>query len=424
MTFAPDGRLFVAEQDGDLRVIENGVLLPAPFLSVDVNSTGERGLLGIAFDPDFSANHYVYIYYTTQTTPIHNRVSRFTANGSVAIAGSETVILNLNNLSASNHNGGAIHFGADGKLYIGVGENATASNAQTLSNLLGKILRINADGSIPIDNPFYAQASGKNRAIWALGLRNPFTFAFQPGTDRMFINDVGQSTWEEINDGIAGSNYGWPDTEGPTGDPDFREPLFAYMHSGSGTAAGCAINGGAFYNPTTVQFPAEYVGDYFFGDYCRQWIRHYDPVSDSVSDFASNTVGGIVDVKVAPDGSLYYLARGNGAGAAGVYRIGYPGCNQPAPPTPGEVAPRRNYFTALPVLLTWNRISDVEGYEIQIDDTMSFTGVEHQEEFPADTLSVTVSDLIDCTYYWRVRAKTDGTWGAWSRTQQFMLDVP
>jgi len=164
-----------------------------------------------------------------------------TATGDAAAPGSEAIILELNNLSsATNHNGGPIHFGPDGKLYIGVGENANDANSQTLSNLLGKMLRINADGSIPTDNPFYHTATGNNRAIWALGLRNPFTFAFQSGTTRMFINDVGESTYEEINDGIAGSNYGWPTTEGPTSNPAFRSPIYFYGHGASDTS-GCAI---------------------------------------------------------------------------------------------------------------------------------------------------------------------------------------
>jgi len=198
MDFAPDGRLFVCQQNGQLRVIKNDVLLSTPFLTVTPDSNGERGLLGVAFDPNFAGNHWVYIYYTVPGSPAHNRVSRVTANGDVAVSGSEIVILDLNALStASNHNGGAIHFGLDGKLYVAVGENANSANAQTLANLLGKMLRINADGSIPTDNPFYTAATGANRAIWALGLRNPFTFAIQPGTGRMFINDVGESTWEE-----------------------------------------------------------------------------------------------------------------------------------------------------------------------------------------------------------------------------------
>ncbi len=126
MAFAPDGRLFVCQQGGQLRVIKNGALLATPFLAVTTDPSGERGLLGIAFDPNFASNRFLYIYYTVASAPIHNRVSRFTANGDVAAANSEVVILELDNLSgATNHNGGAMHFGGDGKLYIAVGENAT-----------------------------------------------------------------------------------------------------------------------------------------------------------------------------------------------------------------------------------------------------------------------------------------------------------
>ena len=125
MQFAPDGRLFVAEQGGRLRVIKNGTLLSTPFVTLNVSSVGERGLLGVAFHPNFASNQYVYVYYTATTPAMHNRISRFTANGDVAVAGSEVVILELDNLSnATNHNGGAIAFGPDGKLYAAVGENA------------------------------------------------------------------------------------------------------------------------------------------------------------------------------------------------------------------------------------------------------------------------------------------------------------
>ena len=318
MEFAPDGRLFVCLQGGQLRVIENGVLLPTPFTTVTTTANGERGLLGVAFDPDFASNHFVYIYYTVSTAPIHNRVSRFTANGNVAASGSETVILELNNLSsATNHNGGAIHFGPDGKLYVAVGENANAANSQTVANRLGKILRINADGSLPPDNPttfpgIAGSPSGDNRAIWAVGLRNPYTFAFQPGTGRLFINDVGQGTFEEINDGIAGSNYGWSICEGFCSPPNanYRDPFFQYGHGTSGTT-GCAIVGGAFYNPAINQFPIAYIGKYFFGDLCSGWIRLFDPSDGTVSGFATG-ISTLVDLKVGPEGSLYYLAQGNG----------------------------------------------------------------------------------------------------------------
>lgn len=329
MTFAPDGRLFVAEQNGNLRIIQNGVLLSAPFVTVNANYIGERGLLGIAFDPDFANNNYLYVYYTAATDPLHNRVSRFTADGNLAVPGSETILLDLNNLSsASNHNGGAMHFGPDGKLYIAVGENANRPNSQTLSNLLGKMLRINADGSIPTDNPFYNNASGKNRAIWALGLRNPFTFAFQPGTGRMFINDVGAGTYEEINDGIAGSNYGWPTTEGPTTNPNFRAPLYYYEH-GDDSNQGCAITGGTFYNPSNVQFPSAFVGKYFYADYCGRWIRLFNPSNKTSAGFASPTSGAVVDLTIGPEGALYYLQRSDTPTISGVFRIEYSANAQP-----------------------------------------------------------------------------------------------
>jgi glucose/arabinose dehydrogenase len=311
MAFAPDGRLFICQQGGQLRVFKNGALLSTPFLTVTVSSSGERGLLGVTFDPNFATNNFVYVYYTATTPAIHNRISRFTANGDVAVAGSEVVLMDLENLSAAtNHNGGAMHFGPDGKLYIAVGENANRNNASTLANRLGKMLRINSDGSIPTDNPFFGTATGANRSIWALGLRNPFTFAFQRGTTRMFINDVGEQTWEEINDGIAGSNYGWPATEGETSNAGVRSPLFAYGH-GTGSTTGCAITGGTFYNPTTVQFGPTYVGKYFFADFCSNWIRIYDPAADTAQNFASS-VPGPVDLRVGPDGMLYYLGRGGG----------------------------------------------------------------------------------------------------------------
>jgi glucose/arabinose dehydrogenase len=320
MARAPNGRIFVLEQAGKVRVIQNGQLLATPFVSLNVDSQGERGLLGIAFDPAFSTNHYVYLYYTVPTAPEHNRVSRFTANGNVAVPGSEHVVLNLDNLSsATNHNGGGLHFGPDGKLYLGVGENANGSNSQTLTNLLGKLLRFNANGTIPTDNPFYTSASGKNRAIWALGLRNPFTFAFQPGTGRLFIDDVGQSTWEEIDDGQAGANYGWPDTEGPTSDPRFVGPFYAYQHS-SGTPTGCAITGGAFYDPQHVTFPPDYVGEYFFSDLCGGWIYRLNPTNGTAVSFASG-IASPVDMLVTPSGKLLYLARGEGA----VHRVSYAG---------------------------------------------------------------------------------------------------
>ena len=346
MALAPDGRIFVCEQGGALRVIKNGVLLATPFLTVTVDSSGERGLLGVAFDPNFVSNQLVYIYYTATTPTIHNRISRFIAAGDVAMAGSETIIMDLNNLStATNHNGGALHFGLDGNLYVAVGDNATGSNAQSLSTRLGKMLRITSTGGIPTDNPFFNQTTGDNRAIWALGVRNPFTFSFQRTTGRMFINDVGQNTWEEINDGIAGSNYGWPNCEGFCNPPNasFRDPIFAYAND----AQTCAITGGAFYNPQVVQFPSNFVGRYFFADFCGGWIKTLDPSNgNAVADFATG-ISLPVDLQVSADGFLYYLARGNGS----VNRIGF-STGDNTPPTVSITSPANGSIVVRKSLVT------------------------------------------------------------------------
>ena len=314
---ADDGRVFVTEQAGTVRVIKDGVLLPTPFVQLDVNSAGERGVVGITLDPQFSTNHFVYVFYTAQTPTLHNRVSRFTASGDVAAPGSETVLFDLDRLDsgASNHNGGALRFGTDGKLYVGAGENASAELAQSLNTTHGKLLRINPDGSIPGDNPFFTQTTGNNRAIWALGLRNPFTFDIERTTGRTFINDVGAATWEEIDQATAGDNFGWPREEGPGTNPAHRQPLYAYHHT-QGEPTGCAIVGGTFYDPpagagSAGAFPVEYQGDYFFADGCESWIWRLDRDTNTASPFATEIGPGFC-LTTGPDGSLYYAAYNQG----------------------------------------------------------------------------------------------------------------
>lgn len=320
MAFAPDGKLFVTEQGGKLQVIdETGGLQDPPLLDISgkVATAGERGLLGVAFDPEFeTGSPYVYVYYTqkdSSTDFLHNRVARFPAsveaNGDI-VAGTEEPLFELPKLNRKNHNGGAIHFGSDGKLYVAVGENSREKAAQSLNTVLGKMLRINKDGSIPEDNPFYGTATGKNRAIWARGLRNPFSFDVQPGTGRIFINDVGYHKWEEINEGEAGANYGWPRYEGPRPEQDgrFTRPIYAYKHG-----QGCAITGGAFYNPETPQFGTDYVGHYFFADFCSGWIRDLDPVTKEATPFKPASNEFPVDIKVSEQGELFFLARATGS---------------------------------------------------------------------------------------------------------------
>lgn len=320
MAFAPDGRIFVAQQGGALRVIKNGTLLTTPFVSLTVNSSGERGLIGVALDPDFTTNNFIYLYYTTNTAPIHNRIVRYTANGDVALAGSEQLILDLDNLTgATNHNGGALGFGLDGKLYVAIGDNATGSNAQNLDTYHGKLLRINKDGSAPTDNPFFsAGASEQRKRVWAYGLRNPYTFSVQPVTGKIYVNDVGQSAVEEINDATqGGSNFGWPTAEGNSANPAFTNPVFSYNHSGP-APTGCAITGGTFFNPVFTNYPASYIGNFFYQDYCSNWIYSLNLSGTSTTTlFASNVGGSSVSLTTGPDGNLYYLSRG----ASALYRI-------------------------------------------------------------------------------------------------------
>jgi glucose/arabinose dehydrogenase/PKD repeat protein len=326
MEFAPDGRLFVAQQGGIVKILNsNGAVSTFLDISNKVYNSNSMGLLGITLDPQFDTNRYVYLFYTTKAedtngdgvidTPIHNLIVRVTANssGDSAVPGSEQVLLRLDDLEDNGlHNGGSIHFGADGKLYATVGENNRRTPAQTLDNFFGKVVRINKDGTIPTDNPFYNTASGAYRAIWALGLRNPYKMDIQRGTGTIFINDVGGTKWEEINQGAAGANYGWPVREGVANDSSYVDPLFAYPHDEAGTldpnTTGCAIIGSTFYDPRTAQFPSEYQGDYFFTDFCNDWIRRYDPATDQATLFATEGFNPI-DLETSEDGSLYVMQR-------------------------------------------------------------------------------------------------------------------
>lgn len=315
---APDGRIFLTEKSGKIRLVKNGTLVVTPFTIIpNVDNYNERGLQGIVLDPNFSTNNFVYVYYTYKApggSVSNNRVSRFTANGDVALSGSERVLLDIDPLSsAGNHNGGSLAF-KDGKLLITVGENANGANAQSMTTLKGKILRLNPDGSIPTDNPYYGSATGNNRAIWALGLRNPFRIAVQPTTGTVFINDVGQSTYEEINEGMAGKNYGWPGIEGvrtsQTAPANYQDPFYTYNHG-----SGCSITAGEFYNPSTAQFPASYVGTYFFADYCGGWIKTIDVATKAVTTFATG-LNRPLAIKTGSDGSLYFIARGGIGGGS------------------------------------------------------------------------------------------------------------
>ena len=321
MAFAPDGRIFICERTGKLLVIKNGQLLLQPFLTVPALSNGERGLLSVAFDPNFATNGFVYIYYTSATTG-NNTVSRFTASTGDpdrADPTSELVLLDVSASAQGYHNGGALHFGNDGFLYIGVGDGHSSSNAQDLSTRQGKLLRIDPHSFpniVPPGNPFVGTA-GALGEIWAQGLRNPFTFAVDPVTGVIHINDVGEAAFEEVNLGIAGSNYGWPTCEGACAVGGLTNPLYAYGHAGN-----CAVTGGAFYRSN--QFPTTFTGAYFFADWCGGWLKILR-ADNSVEDFLSN-LSGVIDLDVGPDGGLYLLTNGGA-----LFRIVYVGGENRAP---------------------------------------------------------------------------------------------
>jgi glucose/arabinose dehydrogenase len=312
----PDGRLLVAEQAGDLLVLNGDGTPIGTMLSVPAVLGEERGLLGVAVHPDFAHNGYIYIYYTTSDSPSpHNRISRFTVSGDTA--GSEEQLINLPQLTQVFHNGGSLHFGTDGKLYVGVGDNQQSDLAQDLSSPLGKLLRFNDDGSIPGDNPFCATNGNLACAVWAYGLRNPFNFAVQQATGRIFINDVGENTWEEIDVGARGANYGWPTSEGPDNlGPGMTGPLFTYNHNpasppGSGAGGffiGDVITGGAFY-PETGMFPAPWRGGYFFADYEAKFIGYLDLHNANAAYSFGSVSGSPVGLLVAADGALLVLTQ-------------------------------------------------------------------------------------------------------------------
>jgi uncharacterized repeat protein (TIGR03806 family) len=320
MAIAPDGRIFICEQTGTLRLVKEAKLLSEPVLSLAVDSFWERGLLGVALDPAFAQNGYLYVVYVAARPYAHHRVSRFTLVGDRADPASEKLLLQgddqtkLGGSVPAGHQGGGIHFGADGKLYIAIGEQTAGAPSQKLDSLLGKLLRINPDGSIPEDNPFYQTATGKYRAVWCYGLRNPFAFAVEPGTGRILINDVGGSRYEEINVAVRGANYGWPISEGPTTRPEHKSPLYAYSLGGKQSIAG-----GTFYHTDVPrheiggtgppQFPNDYHGKYFFAEYMHGWIKTVDPERPhDVRDFAAG-LAGPVDLRVGLDGELYVLCR-------------------------------------------------------------------------------------------------------------------
>jgi glucose/arabinose dehydrogenase/PKD repeat protein len=377
--FLPDGRMLVVELAGRIRVLPPPYTTPDPgsFLQItNIGSAGvQQGIYDIALDPDFATNHYFYVFYTLGT-PNRDRLARFTANAAITgtVAGSETVLYQDPFDANAEHHGGAINFGNDGKIYFTTGEHFLPTWAQDLTNSRGKVLRINKDGSVPTDNPFYDGAGPNVDSIWAYGLRNPYRAYYDSPTGRLFVGDVGGNDYatavEEVDLVTRGANLGWPDFEGPCPAPCVGA-LYSYAHNGRDAA----VTGGFVYHGT--QFPAAYQGDYFFADYTQNWIRrlHVDANGNlqSVNDFepADGSVDGpygdIVYLAEGPDGALYYVDLGYSDiggtfGLSKIRRIRYVSSNQP----PVAVASASPTSGAAPLAVTFSSAGslDPEGQPI------------------------------------------------------------
>ncbi len=354
-TFLPDGRMLVIEQGGWVKVVQNNQIQGQPFLTLDVDTNGERGLLGIAVDPHFNHNHYIYVTYVSRD-PLELRVSRFTEANGQAVAGSELVLLRSIQPVNLIHQSGTLRFGPDGKLWITVGNNELKANSQDLSNIHGKILRINTDGSIPTDNPFYNQ-TGRAQAIWAYGLRNPFRFSFLPD-GRPILGDVGDDKSEEINIITKGGNYGYPNVEGPC-NCQYIDPLFSYPHGD-----GAAVVGGFSY--TGNNFPSEYKNNYFYGDFVNSYIKRI--VFDSQGNFVREEMfdaeaGSVVDMQQGPDGKMYYITiyGSDYTQPGGLYTIGY-GADNEAPVAKAGAGP---FSGTLPhKVYFWSESTDADGDQL------------------------------------------------------------
>lgn len=351
LAFDPQGRLFYTEKNtGNVRLFTNGALQPVTVIHFGVDTDNERGLLGIAVDPAFNSNHYIYAYYTCAVGPDcpnrENRVARFVeSNGT---GSSPTVIFSSPATSAAGqHNGGNIHFGPDGKLYITVGENGNPPNSQDLSDKHGKIHRINPDGSIPADNPKFT-APGALPSIYALGLRNSFDFAFDPVVPgRIFASENGPGCDDEMNRIEAGYNYGWrpnypcDDTAQGGPDPHFNTipPLWSSGQDCCPVPTGITVY-------TGNQIPGWH-NHLFMSTFQGSGLFHFYLNDDRTGLTAVNAVRGVsatLDIETGPDGALWYI-EGGGNSVGSLKRIA---AGEPSPTTT-EVAANP---TATPVVAT------------------------------------------------------------------------
>ena len=332
MTFAPDGRMFIAHQDGRIRLFKNGVLSTMLTLT-GVRTGGEDGLSAITVDPNFATNNYIYICYTT--TGLVNRLARLTLNGDAVVAQLTLRDFPLLSTTSQRHNGGAIRF-KDGFLYITIGENDIPTAAQDKTKYGGKVLRLNAaDGSPAVGNPYYneAGASTITKCIWSIGERNPWSMDISPSTGKIYVCNVGQTIAEEINDvTTGGTNSGHPVVEGNSTNAAYKNPVF-YIYNPplapANTGAGCASIGGAFLETSATNYPATYVGKFFYMDYCNNFINYVNPSNGANTNFATG-VGAAspnansTTLRLGVDGNIYYAQGGT------IYKVIYTNVSAPA----------------------------------------------------------------------------------------------
>ncbi|YCM42172.1 PQQ-dependent sugar dehydrogenase [Verrucomicrobiaceae bacterium 227] len=386
MAFAPDGRLFVGERiTGKIRIVtSSGQLLPTPFLTLDVPPVRHRsaGVRGFAFDPDYPGSPYLYVFYLKQFPDgkRHNRLSRFTLSSSdpnLADPNSEVPLIELpfNNSatgSSGSHNGGAVVFGKNDQLYFTTGDGwdnsngyFSGDNVQSLTTYTGKVFRLNKDGSIPTDNPFYTETTGDYRAIYALGLRNPYAATAHPVTGEILIFDVGTANGENkdhIFRVAAGDNYGHDGNSG------------IGTRTGTWAKVGTSIvSGGTWY--FADQFPATYHGRLFTTAW-KQGLKTITSIDDAtVTDFASADVPnqGPLSPVIGPDGSLYYLNSTYETSNGQVCRVSYADSNTVAKPT---IVPNGGTF--------------IEGIDVSLSTTTAGAEIRYTTDDTTPTITSTL----------------------------------
>ncbi len=433
MAFASDGRIFITEKSGSVREVKNGVLLTTPVITLSrVNDYSDHGLLGIALDPNFAQNGYMYLSYTYENTPGINytgpktgQIIRVTVVGDTANESSKLILAgsmvgDVNSPSCLNfpktadciasdaqtHSVGGLRFGPDGKLYATTGDGAgfnsvdpEALQALDVDVLAGKLLRMNPDGTAPTDNPFYNGDPQANRSkVWIYGLRNAYRFGFRPSTGTLYVSDVGWYSWEAMYLAKGGDNIGWPCVEGfatttyNCSAPGHINPIYVYDHSQFGTAA---ITGAAF--PTTAAYPSQYVNNIlYFADYAGDFIKKMNLDANgktlSVENFV-DSAGGPVDILAGPDGALYYPSIYTGE----LRKVVYSSTNRP----PSANASASPFSGPAPLTVTFssNGSSDPDNdplsYVWNFGDGATSTVANPQHTYTANGaygVSLTVSD--------------------------------